>query len=109
MYIRLSFPYNHTHMKIIIQTPDFKAQPELTDFVNEKVEKLSLFSDRIIESRVLLKVDKSENKENKVSEIRVVIPGNDLFASKQAKSFEEATAKAVDALKKQIEDWKRDQ
>lgn len=96
-------------MKIIIQTPDFKAQPELTDFVNEKVEKLSLFSDRIIESRVLLKVDKSENKENKVSEIRVVIPGNDLFASKQAKSFEEATAKAVDALKKQIEDWKRDQ
>lgn len=96
-------------MKIIIQTPDFKAQPELTDFVNEKVEKLSLFSDRIIESRVLLKIDKSENKENKVSEIRVVIPGNDLFASKQAKSFEEATAKAVDALKKQIEDWKRDQ
>jgi putative sigma-54 modulation protein len=94
-------------MKIIIQTPDFKAQPELTDFVNEKVEKLSQFSDRIIESRVLLKVDKSDNKENKISEIRVVIPGNDLFATKQAKSFEEATAKAVDALKKQIEEWKR--
>ena len=93
-------------MKIIIQSPDFKAQPALTDFVNEKVEKLAVFSDRIIESRVLLKLDHSETKDNKVSEIRLVIPGNDLFATKHAKSFEEATAKAVDALKKQIEEWK---
>ena len=94
-------------MKTIIQSPDFKAQPELIDFVNEKVEKLALFSDRIIESRVLLKLDKSDNKENKISEIKLIIPGNDLFASKQAKSFEEATAKAVDALRKQIEEWKQ--
>jgi putative sigma-54 modulation protein len=94
-------------MKTIIQSPDFKAQPELIDFVNEKVEKLALFSDRIIESRVLLKLDKSDSKENKISEIKLIIPGNDLFASKQAKSFEEATAKAVDALRKQIEEWKK--
>jgi putative sigma-54 modulation protein len=94
-------------MKIIIQTPDFKAQPELTDFVNEKMEKLTQFTDRILEGRVLLKLDKSETKENKVSEIRLVIAGNDLFASKQGKSFEEATIKAVEALRSQIEDWKK--
>jgi putative sigma-54 modulation protein len=94
-------------MKIIIQTPDFKAQPELTDFVNEKVEKLTQFTDRILEGRVLLKLDKSETKENKISEIRLVIAGNDLFASKQGKSFEEATIKAVEALRSQIEDWKK--
>ena len=94
-------------MKIIIQTPDFKAQPALTDFVNEKVEKLSQFTDRILESRVLLKLDKSETKENKISEIRLVIAGNDLFAAKQGKSFEEATSKAVEALRSQIEDWKK--
>jgi ribosomal subunit interface protein len=93
-------------MKTIIQSPDFKAQQDLIDFVNEKVEKLTLFSDRIIESRVLLKLDKSDTKENKISEIKLVIPGNDLFASKQAKSFEEATTKAVDALRRQIEEWK---
>jgi putative sigma-54 modulation protein len=94
-------------MKIIIQTPDFKAQPELTDFVNEKMEKLTQFTDRILEGRVLLKLDKSETKENKISEIRLVIAGNDLFASKQGKSFEEATIKAVEALRSQIEDWKK--
>ena len=94
-------------MKIIIQTPDFKAQPELMDYVNEKVEKLGQFSDRILESRVLLKLDRSDTKDNKISEIKLVIPGNDLFASKQGKSFEEATAKAVEALRSQIEDWKK--
>jgi putative sigma-54 modulation protein len=94
-------------MKIIIQTPDFKAQPELTDFVNEKMEKLTQFTDRILEGRVLLKLDKSETRENKISEIRLVIAGNDLFASKQGKSFEEATIKAVEALRSQIEDWKK--
>ncbi len=65
-----------------------------------------MFSDRIIESRVLLKLDKSDTKENKISEIKLIIPGNDLFASKQAKSFEEATTKAVEALRRQIEEWK---
>lgn len=94
-------------MKILIQAPDFKAQPELIEFVNDKIQKLELFSDRIIEARVLLKLDKSDNRENKVSEIKLVIPGNDLFASKQAKTFEEATVKTVDALKKQIEEWKK--
>ncbi|HYG20785.1 MAG TPA: HPF/RaiA family ribosome-associated protein [Ohtaekwangia sp.] len=94
-------------MKILVQSPDFKAQPELIDFVNEKLQKLELFTDRIIEARVLLKLDKSDSRENKVSEVKLVIPGNDLFASKQAKTFEEATVKTVDALKKQIEEWKK--
>lgn len=93
-------------MRIIIQTPDFKAQPELMDYVNEKVEKLGQFSDRILESRVLLKLDRSDTKDNKISEIKLVIPGNDLFASKHGKSFEEATAKAVEALRSQLSDWK---
>lgn len=93
-------------MKITIQTPDFKADQKLIDLVNERMEKLSRFSDRILEASVTLKLDKSENKENKISEIRLSIPGNDLFASKQCKSFEEAVAKTSDALKSQIDSWK---
>ena len=93
-------------MNIIIQTPDFKADQKLLDLVNEKIEKLGKFSDRIHESSVTLKLDKSETKENKICEIRLGIPGNDLFASKQCKSFEEALAKTTDALRSQIENWK---
>ena len=44
-------------------------------------------------------MDKPENKE---VEIRVMIKGNDAIASKIAKTFEEATDLAVEALKKQL-------
>ena len=90
-------------MQITIQTPDFKADQKLLDLANEKIEKLGRFSDRIHDATVTLKLDKSETKENKICEIRMGIPGNDLFASKQCKTFEEALAKAVDAIKSQID------
>ena len=35
-------------------------------------------------------------------EIRLAIPGNDLMASAQCKTFEEAVAQCVEALEKQI-------
>ena len=68
-------------MKIDIQTPGIKARQELLDLITEKVSKLEHLSDRILEARVLLKTEKSDIRDNKICEIRLVIPGNDLFAS----------------------------
>ncbi len=89
-------------MKIIIHTPDFKADQTLLDFVDEKVTKLTRFFEDIHDATVTLKLDNSDTRDNKVCEIRLGIPGNDLFASRQCKTFEEATAKAADALRSQI-------
>jgi ribosomal subunit interface protein len=93
-------------MKVHIQTLDFTPRQSLLDLVNEKVGKLEKFSDRIIESRVVLRVEKSDKRDNKVCEVRVVIPGNDLFAKKQSESFEEALQKVTESLERQIKDWK---
>ena len=49
-----------------------------------------------------LKLENTEAPENKTADIRIKIRGNDAIASKTAKSFEEATDLAVDALKKQL-------
>jgi putative sigma-54 modulation protein len=51
-------------------------------------------------------LDKSDSRDNKISEIKLLIPGNDLFATKQSTSFEEATTKTIDALKHQVLSWK---
>ena len=93
-------------MNITIQTPNFKADQKLLDLVTEKDEKLGQFSAHIREASVALKLDKSETRDNKICEIKLGIPGNDLFATKQCKSFEEAATKTTDALKSQIEAWK---
>ncbi len=89
-------------MKVIIQTPEFKAKQELLDLVEEKVQKLEKFNERIIDARVTLKIDKSDSRENKICEIRIGIPGNDLYVGKNAETFEEAIAFATDAMKRQV-------
>lgn len=89
-------------MSTIVQSIHFNADQKLVNFVEGKVDKLSQFYDHIIDSEVYLKVDKSALSENKIAEIKLAIPGKELFAKKQCKTFEEATDLAVEALRRQI-------
>lgn len=93
-------------MKVKIQSIHFDADVKLLQFVEEKVDKLGHFYNEIIASEVFLKLDKNSNTENKIAEIKLHIPGNDLFVKKQCKSFEEATDTAVDALTRQLQKHK---
>ena len=90
-------------MKCIIETPNFKARQELLDFVEEKVSKLDRLTDIIIESKVFLKLDNTDNKENKICEIQLVIPGNDLFAKNRSSGFEDAVMKTIEGIKHQLQ------
>lgn len=93
-------------MDIQVHSVHFTADKKLITFVNEKVSKLELFFDNIIAGEVFLKLDKSTDKDNKIAEVKLLLPGKELFAKKQCKSFEEAADLAVDALKKQVEKHK---
>jgi putative sigma-54 modulation protein len=89
-------------MNIQIHSVRFDADKKLIEFVNQKLIKLSLYSEDIVSTEVFLRLDNDQERENKVSEIKLEYPGGPLFARKQSKTFEEATDLAVDALKKQI-------
>lgn len=89
-------------MQVQVQSIHFDADVKLIQFIEDKISKLALFHDRIIRSEVFLRIDKSDIMENKVAEIKISVPGKELFASKQCKSFEEATDNAVEALRRQI-------
>lgn len=89
-------------MKVNISSVHFDADQKLLNFIEEKVGKLETFYDKIIDSSVVLKIDKSSDKENKLVEIKLVVPGKDLFAKKQCKTFEEAVDAAVEALRRQV-------
>ena len=89
-------------MNIQIHSVRFDADKKLIDFVHQKLEKLTQFDEEIVNAEVYLRLDKDQDRENKITEIRLELPGGPLFAKKQTKSFEEATDEAIDALKKQI-------
>ena len=93
-------------MKLKIHSIHFDANQKLVDFIQEKVDKLDHFFDRIIDGEVYLRLDKASNNENKVAEIRLNVPGSNLFAKKQTKSFEESTDQAVEALRRQVKKHK---
>ena len=89
-------------MNIKINTVRFSADQKLEKFVHQKVKKLVQFYDDIIGAEVFLKLGNTPGIGNKIIEIRIDLPGNELFAKKQSKSFEQSTDNAIDALKKQI-------
>jgi len=89
-------------MDIKIQSVRFDAAERLEAFIKQKVGKLDQYFDGIISAEVTLKLDKSETTENKISEISLEIPGNNLFAKKQSKTFEEAVDLSCEAIRKQL-------
>ena len=93
-------------MDFKVNTVHFTADEKLVEYIHEKVKKLEQIYDNIIASEIYLKIDKNESHDNKVAEVKILLPGNELFAKKQCESFEEATDSAVKALKKQVEKHK---
>jgi putative sigma-54 modulation protein len=89
-------------MKITVQSIHFSADKKLLDFIQRKVDKLDQFFDQIINGEVYLKLENVEDEANKISEIKLIVPGGTLFAKEQCKSFEEATDLAIESLRKQI-------
>lgn len=89
-------------MKLQTHSVHFDADQKLIDFIQKKTNKLETFYDRIIDGEVFLKLEPGEANDNKAVEIKLNIPGNQLFAKEKEDSFEAATDKAVNALKKQL-------
>ncbi|MFY7708730.1 MAG: HPF/RaiA family ribosome-associated protein [Flavobacteriales bacterium] len=94
-------------MQVQVQSIHFDADRKLISFIEEKLQKLTHFHDRITFGEVFLRLDRSDVNENKIAEIKLSIPGRDLFARKQCRTFEEATDDAVDALRRQIDKVKQ--
>ena len=89
-------------MKTNIQSVHFDADKKLISHIEEKVSKLKTFHEAIISSNVILRVEKGDNNHNKIAEIKLNAPGQELFAKKQCATFEEAVDTACDAIKTQI-------
>lgn len=90
-------------MQIQVQSIHFKADSALVHFIEDKLNKLTLFHPGIISADVFLRLDKDQDRENKLVEVKLNVPGSDLYSSRKASSFEEATAEAAEALRRQLE------
>ena len=74
-------------MNVTINSVHFKADQKLEDFITKKVEKVCEKYAEVINAEVNLKLDNNDTPENKIADIRIVLKGEDLFASKQSKNI----------------------
>ena len=77
-------------MKLQMHSIRFDADEKLLSFIQKKIDKLDKFFDRIIDGEVFMRLDKDNNMENKIIEIKLNIPKSQLFVKEHAKSCEEA-------------------
>ncbi len=89
-------------MEIKINAVGFSASAQLEEFIQKKFSKLEKYHDGIVGTDVVLKLEKDDHLENKVVEVTVAIKGQDVFAKKNAKKFEEAVDELYDVLKRQL-------
>ncbi len=89
-------------MKVNTQSVNFNADGSLINFVQNRLNKLELFYDKVISSDVYMKVQKTSGKENKIVEIQVNIPKDRFIVKKQCKSFEAAVDSACNSLERKL-------
>ena len=95
-------------MDIIIQSLGFKAGEGLESYIREKLDKLTP-SDHIIRANVTLFLGPDRATPNDYCEIRLEVPGNDLFVKQSNTEFEQAVDEAVNKLQSMLRKAKEKQ
>jgi ribosome hibernation promoting factor len=84
-------------MDVIIQSLGFKHSQNLESYINEKLDKLNP-SDHIIRANVTMFQGPDRTTPNDYCEIRLEVPGPDLFVKESSDHFEQAIDECINKL-----------
>ncbi len=90
-------------MNVNVHAVNFTVDGKLLDFVQERMDKLEKYYDKVVSSDVFLKVENTSDKENKIVEIKISVPGDDFMVKKQCKTFEEAVEQSAESLERLLQ------
>ena len=93
-------------MRVHTESVQFKADQKLIEYIEKRLNKMDQFFDRIIEARVTLKLENSGHIRDKIAEVRLSVPGEQLIAKEASKTFEASVDGATSALKRQLIKYK---
>jgi putative sigma-54 modulation protein len=96
----IMFNQNLKIMKVNVHAVNFNVDKKLVDFVEERMSKLEKFYDKVVSYDVFLKVEKTSDKENKIVEAKIIVPGDEFIVKKQCKTFEEGVELASESLER---------
>lgn len=89
-------------MKVSVHAVNFAVDAKLVSYVQVRMDKLEKYYDKVVSSDVYLKVENTSDKENKIVEIKMNVPGDDFLVKKQCKTFEEAVELSAESLERML-------
>lgn len=92
-----------------IQPVNFNASQDLLTHVGEIFDKLVKYNDRIVSADIYLKSLRETPEKDKKIEVRLFMPGKDIFVEQEADTFISAAQQAYDRLKRLVRKEKEKQ
>ena len=96
-------------MNINFQSVNYNADSKLIEFAEKRIKKISQFYLNIIDVFIYTKIENTSDRLNKLAELKICIPGDDVVVKKTAKSFEEAISLAADSAERILKRHKEKQ
>ncbi len=88
-------------MKIQIEAP-WEVNDYTKSVIEDKLQRLGKFNDKIYRADVFLKTGDGIKPNDKIMEVRLHVPGPDIFAESTSDTFERTASEISDKLKVQI-------
>lgn len=90
-------------MKTDIQTVNFEASQALVNEVHKRLEEFKKYYNNIVGADVYLKdTNRTEETKNKTVEIRIFLPGGDIYAAADGENFPVALGSVADKIARQL-------
>jgi putative sigma-54 modulation protein len=89
-------------MRVQTEAIHFSADVKLLSAIENKLQRLDHFFDKIIEAKVILKLENSGSIREKIAEVKLNLPNGVIFIKETSKTFEAALDKAMVSLKRQL-------
>ncbi len=87
-------------MKVNVHAVNFNVDGKLVGFIQERMDRLEKYYDKVVSADVFLKVEKTSEKENKIVEIKMLVPGDEFMVKKQCKTFEDGVEQSAESLER---------
>lgn len=87
-------------MQTEVRAIQFKASDRLVSFTHERLTRIKQVYERAVHATVHYRIDNNHRSENKIAEVTLHVPGEDLVVRKEARTFEKALSMAVDRLRR---------
>ena len=94
-------------IKLNIQTVDLSINDEVQESVKQMIKKLNRYVSEINWVDIHFKKESGQSTDNRMINVRLAIPGNDLFASVSGNHWIGLLKKAEQKLRKQISKRKK--